>query len=198
MSDDWQPLPGALERGPELFDRLGYPDPIRQDWMSDEEFDSIVDGRPPWTWRYSDGTIVSSLVPSRLLSTGDSPARGMIAVSPGDPGYAFYEDEIDPVYDAYRPGAPVTADASELAQHDAVFLSGRRTPKIVKRGERYRPSEAEGRIVKRRPCTQEEERTIRNGGWVRVNVDGKRPGDPGYKDRKSKIRPNLSTEGQDE
>lgn len=78
----------------------------------------------------------------------------------------------------------------EAATHDLIWVEGRRTPKVVPTGEKYEPSEAEGKITKRRKATEDEEKTIANGDWVRVNEDGKKPGDPGYKeDRPSEVRP---------
>lgn len=73
---------------------------------------------------------------------------------------------------------------------DVLFLENRRTPKIVKKGESYEPTEAEGKIKSRRAATEEEEKTISRGDWVRVNEHGDKPGDPGYKRKKSKVRPN--------
>lgn len=77
--------------------------------------------------------------------------------------------------------------------HDVIFLENRRTPKIVPKGEKYEPSEAEGKIKKRRAATEEEEKTISRGDWVRVNEQGDKPSDPGYKRKKSKVRPQKQT-----
>ena len=87
------------------------------------------------------------------------------------------------------------AFALEFAEHDVLFLENRRTPKVVPRGKKYTPKPSEGRIVKRRKATKDEEKTIAKGDWLRVAKDGKKPSDPGYKrDNPSKIRPNLAQE----
>ncbi len=81
-------------------------------------------------------------------------------------------------------------DPSEAAAHDVIFLENRRTPKIVPKGKKYDAKPSEGKIERRRPANAEEEKTIRSGGWVRVNVHGKKPGDSDYKSgKRSKIRP---------
>lgn len=76
--------------------------------------------------------------------------------------------------------------------HDLIWIENRRTPKVVSEGDKYEPKESEGKIVKRRKATAEEEKTIANGDWVRVNKADEKPSDSGYKDKKSKVRPNLS------
>lgn len=76
-----------------------------------------------------------------------------------------------------------------FGQHDLLFLENRRTPKVVSKGAKYEPKPSEGKIVRRREATADEERTIANGGWVRVNEKGKKPGQSGYMDKKSKVRP---------
>lgn len=86
--------------------------------------------------------------------------------------------------------APVSLTASGW---DILFLENRRTPKIVKRGERYQPKPSEGRITKRRHATEDEEKVIRRGGWLRVNERGEKPGDSGYMKKKSKVRPQLNS-----
>jgi hypothetical protein len=78
-----------------------------------------------------------------------------------------------------------------MAEHDAIFLTNRRTPKIVKRGERYTPKPSEGKIVKRRRLTADEEKVIARGDWLRVNQRGEKPGDSGYMKKRSKVRPQL-------
>jgi len=80
----------------------------------------------------------------------------------------------------------------EFAEHDLLFLENRRTPKVVPRGQRYTPKPSEGRITKRRHATKDEERVIARDDWLRVNQDGKKPGQPGYMDRRSKVRPQLN------
>ena len=73
--------------------------------------------------------------------------------------------------------------------HDLIWVENRRTPKVVSKGAKYEPKPSEGRITKRRAANADEERTIRNGGWVRVNDKGDKPGKPGYMKKKSKVRP---------
>lgn len=82
-----------------------------------------------------------------------------------------------------------------MSKHDAIFLAGRRTPKIVKRGEKYDPKPSEGKIESRRHLTDEEEKVIARGDWLRVNERGETPGDPGYLSKKSKVRPQLNSAG---
>ena len=86
--------------------------------------------------------------------------------------------------------ASADAPMSEsFGQHDVLFLENRRTPKVVPKGKRYQPKPSEGRITKRRAATADEEKVIARGDWLRVNEKGKKPGDPGYMDKKSKVRP---------
>lgn len=93
------------------------------------------------------------------------------------------------IADAFR------SETTQFTEHDLLWVSGRRTPKVVPRGKRYTPTEAEGRIVKRRKANADEERTIARGDWVRVAKDGKKPSDPGYKKKNpSRIRPKLAQE----
>lgn len=79
-----------------------------------------------------------------------------------------------------------------MADHDLIFLTNRRTPKVVPKGEKYEPTEAEGKIESRRAATEEEEKTIANGDWLRVNSNGDTPGDSNYMNKKSKVRPQLN------
>lgn len=82
---------------------------------------------------------------------------------------------------------PVTASA-----HDLIFYENRRTPEVVAKGAKGKKGGAgtkAGKVVKRRAATAEEEKQIRNGGWVRVNQSGDKPGDSGYKRKKSGVRP---------
>lgn len=78
--------------------------------------------------------------------------------------------------------------------HDLIFYSNRRTPEVVPRGGKSKLSGTKaGRIVKRRQATESEEKTIRNGGWVRVNAQGHTPSNPNYiSESKSKIRPHYN------
>jgi hypothetical protein len=78
------------------------------------------------------------------------------------------------------------------AKHDVIFYEGRRTPEVVAKGAKGKKGGAgtkAGKVVKRRAATAEEEKAIARGDWLRVNRDGKKPGDGGYMKRKSKIRP---------
>lgn len=79
-----------------------------------------------------------------------------------------------------------------MAKHRLIFLSGRNTPKVVTAGtgKRYKPKPSEGKVVRSRPATAAEERTIAKGRWVRVDRNGKRPGQKGY-GTGSKIRPQF-------
>jgi len=99
-------------------------------------------------------------------------------------------------------GNGIVASVDEHAEsgHDLVWCEGRRTPEVVRKGQPSKkcgPDKAAGKVVKRRAATADEEKTIRDGGWVRVSPSGKTPSDPGYKEsKKSKIRPqNNSLEG---
>ena len=84
-----------------------------------------------------------------------------------------------------------TQQESSFTEHDLLYWERRRTPSVVPKGKPAhrvkKPSY--GKVVKRRPATAEEEKTIRSGGWVRVNEKGEKPSDPNYKKSKSKMRP---------
>jgi len=73
--------------------------------------------------------------------------------------------------------------------HDIIFVENRRTPVVRPKGKPYEAKPSEGKITKRRPATAEEEKVIARGDWVRVNEKGDKPGDSGYKSKKSKVRP---------
>jgi len=77
-----------------------------------------------------------------------------------------------------------------MAKHRLVWLSGRNTPKVVTAGKKYTPKPSEGKVVKSRAANADEERTIANGGWVRVDKNGKKPSQSGY-GTGSKIRPQF-------
>lgn len=89
----------------------------------------------------------------------------------------------------------MTKPVEPFAKHDLIFLENRRTPKVVPEGQKYEPKESEGKIAKRRAATEEEERVIRRGDWVRVNEKGEKPGDSGYMKKKSKVRPQNNAGG---
>lgn len=58
-------------------------------------------------------------------------------------------------------------------------------------GKRYKPKPSEGKIVKSRKANASEEKTIRKGGWVRVDKKGRKPGGKGGYGTGSKIRPQF-------
>lgn len=104
---------------------------------------------------------------------------------------------------AVLPG-PLTADGEMIetfGQHDLIWYENRRTPEVVAKGAKGKKGgagTAAGKVVKRRPATAEEEKKMRGGKWLRVNRDGKTPGQPGYMERKSKVRPqNNAAEGEE-
>lgn len=80
-----------------------------------------------------------------------------------------------------------------MAEHDLIWYQNRRTPEVVPRGapgKKGGAGTAAGPAIKRRKATEEEEKAIARGDWVRVTPSGKTPSDEGYKaDKKSKIRP---------
>lgn len=139
------------------------------------------------------------------VDMNDSKVREAHAIADGQqrpPGEPFKVGGQDMPYPGY-PGVdialwincrctvrPVLAsEAQEFASHDLIWVENRRSPKVVSKGAKYEPSEAEGKIVKRAAADERDERDIAAGRWVRKNRDGKRPGDSGYMDRKSKVRP---------
>jgi hypothetical protein len=78
-----------------------------------------------------------------------------------------------------------------MAKHRLIFLKNRNTPKVVTAGTKYTPKPSEGPVVKSRPANAAEEKTISNGGWVRVDRNGKKPGQEGY-GTGSKVRPQFN------
>ncbi len=78
-----------------------------------------------------------------------------------------------------------------MTAHRLVWLSNRNTPKVVSVGKRYKPKPSEGKIVKSRRATASEEKTIRKGGWVRVDKKGRKPGGKKGYGTGSKIRPQF-------
>lgn len=87
-------------------------------------------------------------------------------------------------------------------QHDLIFYLNRNTPKVVPRGASPGAvPQGYGPQTKRRPATEDEEKVIARGDWLRVNKGDKRPGEPGYRPG-SNIRPHLrdksETAGADE
>ena len=80
------------------------------------------------------------------------------------------------------------------APYRLVWRQGRRTPIVVKKGQRVRAAKkGEGKIVRSRSANASELRTIRKGGWVRVAKDGSKPGQARYmKKNKSRVRPKFN------
>ncbi len=77
-----------------------------------------------------------------------------------------------------------------MPKHRLVWMSRRNTPKVVAVGKRYTPKKSEGKIVKSRRANAAEEKTIRKGGWVRVDRKGRKPSSKSY-GTGSKIRPQF-------
>ncbi len=69
------------------------------------------------------------------------------------------------------------------------FYANRSTPRVSGGKSKHRPEE--GRVVKTRPATAAEEKTIARGDWVRTRADGKKPGEAGAKSSGLKGRPKL-------
>lgn len=78
-----------------------------------------------------------------------------------------------------------------MAKHDLVFYSKRSTPKVVTKGaDPGKVPEGYGKVVKRRAASEQEERVIAKGKWVRVDEKGSTPSDSSYKT--TKYRPKLA------
>lgn len=77
-----------------------------------------------------------------------------------------------------------------MTQHRLIWLTNRNTPKVMAVGKRYTPKPSEGSITKSRRATAAEEKTIRKGGWVRVDKNGRKPSAKTY-GTGSKIRPQF-------
>jgi len=77
-----------------------------------------------------------------------------------------------------------------VASHRLVWYQNRNSPVVVTRGQRVQAKPSWGKQVKSRPANAGEERTIASGGWVRVDRNGRRPGQSGY-GTGSKIRPQF-------
>lgn len=76
-------------------------------------------------------------------------------------------------------------------QHDLIFFEKRSTPKVVSRGAKFEAPESYGKQTKRRAATEDEEKVIARGDWLRVDEDGKKGGEPGYKKTKMPGREHL-------
>lgn len=68
--------------------------------------------------------------------------------------------------------------------HDLIFYANRSTPQVVARGAKGKPKKGYGKQVRRRKATAAEEKTIRRGGWVRVDSKGRKPSSGSYKPSK--------------
>lgn len=77
------------------------------------------------------------------------------------------------------------------AKHKLIWLANRNTPKVVPVGKSYTPKPSEGKIVRTRQATAEEERQIAAGKWIRVDRHDRRPGSKSY-GTGSKIRPGFN------
>lgn len=78
-----------------------------------------------------------------------------------------------------------------MAKHDLVFYSKRSTPKVVTKGaDPGKVPEGYGKVTKRRAATEQEERVIAKGKWVRVDEKARTPSDSNYK--VTKYRPGLA------
>lgn len=83
-----------------------------------------------------------------------------------------------------------------MAKHRLVWLENRNTPKVLPAGSPpYKPKPSEGKVVKTRAATEQEEKDIASGGWVRVDRHGRRPGHPNY-GTGSRVRPQFSGKGK--
>lgn len=76
-------------------------------------------------------------------------------------------------------------------KHDLIFFENRSTPKVVAKGMPFRGHSLYGKQTKRRAATEEEEKQIINGEWVRVDEKGNKGGQPGYKKTQMKGREHL-------
>jgi len=83
-----------------------------------------------------------------------------------------------------------------VSTHDLIWYKNRRTPEVVftgRPGTKGGAGTAAGPVIKRRPATEDEEKMIARGEWVRVTPSGKKPNDRGYlSDQQSKIRPKFN------
>lgn len=75
--------------------------------------------------------------------------------------------------------------------HDLIFFEKRSTPKVIGKGKPFTAPEGYGKQTKRRPATEEEEKVIARGDWLRVDESGTKGGQPGYKRTKMKGREHL-------
>lgn len=79
-----------------------------------------------------------------------------------------------------------------MAEHDLIFYEARSTPKVVRKGESpENVPESYGKQTKRRAATEDEEKVIARGDWLRVDESGKKGGEDGYKKTRMKGREHL-------
>ena len=78
-----------------------------------------------------------------------------------------------------------------MAKHRLVWYANRNTPKVVTVGKTAKKKPSEGSVVKSRPANAQEEKQIAAGRWVRVDRNGKKPGQKGY-GTGSKVRPQFN------
>lgn len=78
-----------------------------------------------------------------------------------------------------------------VAKHRLVWYANRNTPKVVAVGKTATKKPSEGKVVKSRAATAAEEKQIAKGTWVRVDRNGKKPGQKGY-GTGSKVRPQFN------
>ena len=82
-------------------------------------------------------------------------------------------------------------EISVMAKHRLVWYQNRNTPRVVTVGKSAKKKPSEGKVVKSRPATAAEEKQIAKGTWVRVDRNGKKPGQKGY-GTGSKVRPQFN------
>ena len=83
------------------------------------------------------------------------------------------------------------AKGNPNVKHKLVWFTKRSTPMVLPAdqpvpGKDERP-EGYGDVEGYRKCTEDEEKQIARGDWVRISKDGSKPGDPNYK--RSQYRP---------
>jgi hypothetical protein len=67
----------------------------------------------------------------------------------------------------------------------ARFYSNKRTPVIDKVGAKPKKKSNYGSLIKTRAVTADEKKQMSGGKWLRKDVKGRTPGDPGYLNQKS-------------
>jgi hypothetical protein len=64
---------------------------------------------------------------------------------------------------------------------DLIFYANRSTPQVVPNGHPAKPKANYGRQTHRRRATSEEEKRMKDGKWLRVDEQGRKPGQTGYR-----------------